>query len=148
MMISKKYRAVKSPDTWVPVEAHQLGEAIAERVEGDLVLTLAPLIPLESGVNIYQEFATGPFTWRVAGLLSPDRQLLYQVISKDALPGLLATRPPAAILVGFERGNDGFEFGDPGGLERPLEDFAIENGYQPHTLPTELASTEIVLWVR
>ncbi len=146
-----EFEAIKkyiTPGTWVPVIAHELGREVSARVDGKLVLTLAPLIPLEGEAEIYKQFVTGPFTWRVASLLSNDRQQRYQVISEEGLADLLAETPPEGILVGFEAGNEGFNAGDPGGLEKPLVEYASEHGYVPHILPTELMLNEITLWVR
>ena len=65
------WQSIFSPQRWVSVQVHDMGEQVAARsTAGDKVLTLAPLVPLEGGGSIYKEFATGPFAWRSAPLLS------------------------------------------------------------------------------
>ena len=90
----------------------------------DPVATLSPLYPLQAGLPLYPEFATGPFAWRVAGVISPELRASYVMAGPGDLARLFAARPPAAILTGF----------DPV-LEAPLEDYARGHGYRPRPVP-------------
>ncbi len=140
-------RSLTQPETWVPVRAHRIGEVLASRVPEGPVLTLAPIFPLEGELEIYPAFATGPFTWRTAHLLSPEKQRLYGVVSEENLQPYLAANPPAAILTGFEGDTAGFVPGDPGGLETPLIEYAVEQGYQAIELDALVTGDDLLLWV-
>jgi hypothetical protein len=108
-----------SPSTWVPMKVHDLGGEVRSVTRGGRVLTLAPIIPLEGDLEIYHEFAPGPFIWRSAHLLPLwKRQALGLVASSD-LYELLQNQPPRAILVGFEER-----------LEAPLIRYARANGFR------------------
>lgn len=109
-----------SPKQWVPIKIHREGEEIRKLIgrEG-VVLTLAPLFPLESGLDIYRELATGPFAWRIGSLLSEKERKEMKVISKENLEVSLNLKPPQAILVGYE-----------GILEKPLVNYALRNEYR------------------
>jgi len=141
-------KLMNQPNQLLTIQVHNLGMDIKSLLGEGKVLTLAPIFPLEGGVEIYEAFATGPFSWRTAFLLSEEKREEYGVISHLDLDGYLESNPPDAILVGFEIQNDGFGFGDPGGLEIPLTRFAIQHGYEAVILSTEIVSDEIVLWVR
>lgn len=119
-----------SPDEWIPIRVHKTGVEIAAEVgEGD-VLTLSSIVPLEGGVNIYEEFATGAFAWRTAHFLPRDRRIALGMVSEDDLEDFLRAKPPKAILVGLE-----------GELEKPLVEYAKRNGYKPQKL------SEGTLWL-
>jgi hypothetical protein len=120
-----------SPETWTAVEIHRIGQKIKLSLGEGKVLTLSPVLPLEGGLEIYPAFATGPFAWRVAPLVSPDDRQALGLVSAHELPTLLSNNPPKGILVGRE-----------GGLEKPLIDYAAANGYEPHIL-----SNRMVLWI-
>jgi hypothetical protein len=86
------------PEEWVPVAAHREGVALREVVLEGRVLTLAPLYPLEGGLAVYRQLASGPFGWRVSPLLSPVERLRYGLAGQDELAGL----NPGALLTGYE----------------------------------------------
>ena len=104
---------------WVPVKAHRFGEDIARLAGPGKVLTLAPLYPLEGGVPIYRELAVGPFAYRLAHLLPPEKRVRLRIIAPDDLAALLQREPPAAILLGAE----------PDDLESALRQHATEHGF-------------------
>jgi len=141
-------KLMNHPNQLLTIQVHNFGMDIKSLLGEGKILTLAPIVPLEGGLDIYEAFATGPFTWRTAFLLSEEKREEYGVISYLDLDGYLENNPPDAILVGFESKNDGFGFGDLGGLEKPLARFAIQHGYEAVALSTEIVSDEIVLWVR
>jgi len=140
-------RSLTRKDTNVPLAVHTLGLELAEDLGAGKVLTLAPIIPLEGGLEIYPAFATGAFTWRVAVLLGPDLRDRYQITSFQELNSYLEDDQPIAILTGFELENPGLRFLDKGGLERPLEAYAEARGYRLHPLTAVLGYSPR-LWVR
>jgi len=109
-----------STENWVPIKTHRTGEEIKGRVPGGKVLTLAPIFPLEGGVGIYEELAAGPFTWRSATLLPAGEREQLGIVSERELGDLLASDPPAGILVGYEAD-----------LEGPLVRYAQDHGFVP-----------------
>lgn len=121
-----------SPYEWVPVRVRKIGEEIKSIIGKGKVLTLAPTFPLEGGTEIYAEFATGPFVWSTAMLLSDEQRKDYHLITKFELKQLLQNSPPQAILVGYEKG-----------LEKPLIEYAQENRYSPLELRKEK-----ILWLK
>lgn len=88
---------------WSPLKVHAQGLEIRSFVPQGRILTLAPIFPLEGGLAIYPQLATGPFAWRTAYLLSPAERVRYRFLSADDLGPLLARQPPAAILVGYDK---------------------------------------------
>jgi len=122
----KAYESIHTlftPDDWLPMQVHRSGREIAEMVGAEPVLTLSPIFPLEGQVDIYPEFATGVFAWRVAPLVPYDTRREMGIISPTELTDLLASKPPGGILVG-----------DEGGLEQPFVDYAEQNGYEARPL--------------
>lgn len=98
------------PAQWVPVRVHQLGIDLRRAQRGDgPVLTLAPIIPLEGGLDIYETYAAAPFTARVAPMVTQPERESFKLADDRMWRTILAARPPGSILVGNE-----------GGLEEPL----------------------------
>jgi hypothetical protein len=131
--------AVLQPAGWVPIQAHRVGAEIRRLLDtrgtpgaGRRVLTLAPLYPLEGGLEIYPALAAGPFAWRVAPLLSARERQEFHVVGNADLDGLVGTDPPAAVLTGAE-----------GNLEGALIGYAQLHGYRPAPL-----SNGLTLWLR
>lgn len=125
---------VFSPREWYPNKLHARGQWVRTLVNaGDqqpnAVLTVAPIIPLEGGVAIYPELATGPFAWRVAPLLPVAERRRYHLFTPDELKAQMNVTPPRALLVGLE--NDDAE------LEASLVTWAQARGYVPLPLPDE-----------
>ncbi|HQY91801.1 glycosyltransferase family 39 protein [Caldilinea sp.] len=114
-------------DAWLPVKVHAYGELIDGLVDSGKVLTLAPLYALEGAAEIYPEFATGPFAWRVASLMTENDRTRLHVVGPDELDDLLQAAPPRAILTGVED--------DDAKLEQPLLDYARHHAYVPTSLP-------------
>lgn len=139
---------LSQPHAWEPVKVRALGREIRELVGGGKVLTLAPTIPLEGGLETYPEFSTGPFSWRISVLLSPGQRRAFGVLAPDDLEAFLAADPPAAILVGFERGDERFVRGDEARLEAPFEAHAQEHGYRMVVLANEVYPNELRLWIQ
>jgi hypothetical protein len=116
-----------TPADWLPNRAHASGGLIGRLVGDGRVLTLAPIYALEGGAVIYPEFATGPFAWRVASLLSAEDRPRFHVVGAGDLAALLADAPARAILTGVED--------DDATLEQPLVAYAEAHGYVPVPLP-------------
>lgn len=114
------------PQKWEPNKVHGYGEEIATLVGDDALLTLAPVYPLEGNVEIYPEFATGPFAWRVAPLVPAVDRVRYGLIGPEDLATYLVDDPPRAILLSVEK--------DDADDEQALADYALEHEYGPVTL--------------
>jgi 4-amino-4-deoxy-L-arabinose transferase-like glycosyltransferase len=120
------------PADWPGVAVHSLGEEIGRATSQGRILTLAPMAALEGGRGIYPALTTGPFAWRVAGLLTAHERAQQGMIAEPELGPALDADPPAGVLVGFE-----------GELETPLITFARERGYREVRL-----SNGTTVWVR
>jgi len=111
------------PASWTVSKVHQAGEEIAAEmakagVDGK-VLTLIPIYPLEAGLEIYPEFATGQFAYRTGDLMSPELRKWYRTTAPSEITAFLEADPPAAMLLGFEPV-----------LESPMAEFAQSQGYR------------------
>ena len=103
------------PERWVPIEIHKISEDIAERTkEPKLILTLAPLLALEGGSNIYTELSCGSIIYRAADSMSPSERSATHTIGPKTLGELLEKSPPSAVILGVECGRLAF-------LEDPLQ---------------------------
>jgi 4-amino-4-deoxy-L-arabinose transferase-like glycosyltransferase len=121
-----------STEEWIPLKMHSMSNEIRRHVAYGRVLTLAPIVPLEAGLEIYPEFAPGPFAWRSAHLLPKDRRRMLGIVAPDDLNELLEARPPQAILTGFEKA----------ALEDPLIAYARANRFRE-----VIITREVKLWV-
>ena len=110
-----------TPAMWFPNRARKFADELRRYVERGKVLTLAPAWPLEAGLSIYPEFATGPFAWRSARFVSPERRKRFKLVAPADLESFLQMDPPAAILTGVEDKE----------LEGPLLQYASEHSYRP-----------------
>lgn len=91
----------KSPREWVPIRAHMIGMRL-RRIVGTgpgKVLTFAPIYPQEGGLEIYPQFAVGPFAWRSAHLIPAEKRQRLHLVSVFDLDALLAADPPRAIFL-------------------------------------------------
>jgi hypothetical protein len=114
-----------SPRSWVTSQVAVLSDEVARLAAGGRVLTLAPLFPLLGGADTYPAFVNSPFVWRTAPNLSAEDRLRFGIVGPDELDGLLASAPPAGVLLGFE----------PAALERPLREYARLRCFHPIPLP-------------
>jgi hypothetical protein len=140
-------RLIFEPEAWVPAQVNALGAEVAEQTGGGRLLTLAPIVAVEGGLEIYPELVGGSFDWRVARSFSSDRRAVYGVMAPEDLEAVLIDNPPAGILIGFELKNEGFSPSEMGGLERPLEAIAELHGYRPEAIVSPVVSTGLTLWV-
>jgi 4-amino-4-deoxy-L-arabinose transferase-like glycosyltransferase len=115
-------------DLWKPLVIHQMGVDIQEQLgAGSKVFTVAPLYPLEAGLQVVAPMATGVFAFRTGSLLDAGARQLQHIISKENLDAYLDGDPPDGILVGFDLA-----------LEEPIIQYAISRGYSSHALDTRL----------
>ncbi|MCZ0960644.1 hypothetical protein [Paracoccus benzoatiresistens] len=116
--------ALRHPDETVVSKAHRAGQQLADVLAdaghaGERVLALNPVYPLEGGLPVYPEFATGPFAYRIADYTPPGLRAHYRMTGPGEITAFLQADMPAAILTGFD-----------GTLEEPLVQFAQANGYR------------------
>lgn len=119
-------------DDWTPGTVSRVSTEVRAAVSEGIVVTLSPIYPLQAGLDIYPGLASGPFGFRVAGILSPQARQEQGLISADDVVRLMDERPPEAILVGSE-----------GALDKPLVGFA-----QAHSYREVVLSNGLSLWVR
>ncbi len=141
------FRRLQSADTWVPIQVHRFGQRLASEVPCGRVLTLGPLFPMEGGLLTYEALATGPFTWRVAHIIPEAIRRSVGWVGRDDLEVALESSRPAAILTGLETANEGFEPGDQGNLEAPLDEYAAAHGYSRTPLDVPFMAGELNLWL-
>ncbi len=100
-------RRLLTPQSWTPTVVRQIGERIASLTGGGRVLTMSPIYALEGGSPIYEQFASGPFAWRVGPFVPAELRESLHLVSADELDRILTSRPPAGILVGKEADLEG-----------------------------------------
>ena len=116
------------PDQWTTVKVHQVGREIAAATGGGTILSLAPIFPLEGGLNIYPEMTAEPFACRGALLMPPAERPEHKMLGPDDLSELAANASPQGILVGSESL-----------LEKTMTRFANASGYR--AVPLDLGLT-------
>ena len=105
------------PERWEPIELHKISEDISEKLKtqnSKLILTLAPLLALEGGCDIYTELSCGAIIYRVADFMSAHDRAVTHTVGPETLPQLVEKSPPSAVILGIERGKLAF-------LEAPLQ---------------------------
>jgi hypothetical protein len=129
-MIPRQFAAdaklLGAPHLWDPVRAHETGLELRRLVGADAgkVLTLAPVFPLEGGLDIYPQFVTGAFAWRSSHLVPAEKRKRVGLISPYDLDALLANDPPRAILL---RDKDER-------LNKPLIAYATAHNFKPQKI--------------
>lgn len=124
-------RSLARPGAWYPIQTRVLGYKIKTIVGEERVLTLSPLFPLDGGASIFPQYATGPFAWRVADLLTKEQRFTYKVMSQDELIVTLDEKPAGGILVGLTKDAEGF-----------LLEYARQREYNPIEI-----NDYLTLWV-
>lgn len=132
LVITRNEWTFKRPAEWYPFRMHAAGTALRQRIGDGKVLTLAPTVPLEGGLRIYSEFATGLFALRNAPFVAPERRKRLHILAPEDFEAHLAADPPAAIWTGFEDEK----------YERPLIRYAQRHGYTP-----AYVENKSVLWL-
>ena len=93
------------PERWVPIEIHKISENIAEKLKtqnSKLILTLAPLLALEGGADIYTELSCGAIIYRIGDSMSPYERGITHTAGQKKLGQLLEKSPPSAVILGVE----------------------------------------------
>ncbi|MHC4173418.1 MAG: glycosyltransferase family protein [Planctomycetota bacterium] len=105
------------PERWEPIELHKISKDIGQNLKTQntkLILTLAPLLALEGGCDIYTELSCGAIIYRIADFMSAGDRALTHTVGQETLAELLEKSPPSAVVLGIERGRLAF-------LEAPLQ---------------------------
>jgi hypothetical protein len=97
------------------------------------VLTLAPILPIEAGLSIYPQLATGRFGWKFAHLVPQPRREKLHLTAEEDLEAVVRAELPAAVLTGLEDAK----------LEKSIRRYAERNGYLPESL-----NDKVTLWIR
>ena len=119
------------PERWETAKVHRDGLAVADAMAAagasGKVATLAPLYPLEGGLAVYRELATGPFAYRAAPFTPPALAERLVLIGPHEIEAFLEADPPGALLLGFMPEFEGpfLRFADRHGY-RALEGFSIK----------------------
>ncbi|MHA3772063.1 hypothetical protein ACXR0O_11050 [Verrucomicrobiota bacterium sgz303538] len=120
--VKDRYTLINEPmNSWFAWDLHKQVAEFRSYVPSGRILTLAPVLPLEAGLAVYPQFAAGPFGWKSAHLVRPDRRSSLHLVAPADLEQMLASNPPAGILTGVEDEE----------LEKPIIAYAKAHGYQP-----------------
>ena len=93
------------PEKWVPIELHKVSEDIAAKTNAPKrILTLAPLLALEGGSNIYTELSAGAIIYRIADSLSAEERQITHTAGVETLAESIEKNPPSAVILGVEMG--------------------------------------------
>ena len=96
-------RTLTDVKEWPPICIHERAREIRALMihHGAVgrVATLEPLFPLEAGTDIYPEFATGVFAYRVGERLDSEQRVRFVVPSPRTIGDLFERDPPAAVLI-------------------------------------------------
>lgn len=132
--VNETYRIVpEEPKEWFVFDYPRQAAEIRSYVSNGKVLTLSPTLPLEAHLSIYSEFASGPFAFRSAHLMTVERAKRTDMVAPGMLWAFLEAAPPAAILTGVE----------DDALEEPLVEYAKAHAYRKVELERKRE-----LWVR
>ncbi len=111
------------PEGWVPIEIHKVSKDIAGKLQArspKLILTLAPLLALEGGCDIYTELSTGAIIYRIADSLTAEDRRITHTAGPQSLPEMLKERPPSAVILGVEMGR----------LEKPIYESVVKSDWE------------------
>lgn len=109
------------PENWTPIEMHKVSQDIAARTKKPkLVLTLAPLLALEGGCDIYPELSAGAIIYRIADSLSDEQRRLTHTAGIETLAESLKKNPPSAVIVGVEMER----------LEKPIYESIVKSDWE------------------
>lgn len=112
------------PDNFTAARIIRGGDAIrAALAEGNSppgpIATFQPLYPLEAGLPVYPELATGSFAYRVVPYLDDGLRAQYRAAGPQDLAARFDAEPPAAFLLGYAPE-----------LEAEMRAYAGANGYR------------------
>jgi len=93
------------PEKWVPIEIHKVSEDIAAKTNAPKqILTLAPLLALEGGGQIYTELSAGAIIYRIADSLSAEERQITHTAGVETLAETIKKNPPSAVILHVEMG--------------------------------------------
>jgi hypothetical protein len=121
--------AIARPDGTTPAATARGGAELRRALEtykpaGEKVATFLPIYPLEAGLPVYPEFATGQFAYRIAPFTAPELAAEYRMVGAEGIAALFDADPPAAMVLGYEPG-----------LEAPMLRYAETHGYTRVEVP-------------
>ncbi|MBN2270402.1 MAG: glycosyltransferase family 39 protein [Sedimentisphaerales bacterium] len=103
------------PEEWTPVVRHRISEKLGQAVQQPKkVLTLAPLLALEGGCDIYDELSAGSIIYRIGDSLTPDERAATHTVGPQGLRAMVEASPASAAILGVEAPYMAF-------LEEPLK---------------------------
>jgi hypothetical protein len=111
------------PERWVPIEIHKVSEDIAGKLRtqsSKLILTLAPLLALEGGCDIYPELSAGAIIYRIADSLPAEDRRITHTAGPETLAESLEKKPPSAVILGVEMGR----------LEEPIYESVVKTDWE------------------
>jgi hypothetical protein len=121
------------PSHWQPMVQHREADWIRDMTgPGARILTMESEIPLEAGLEIYPEYATGRFVLLVEKFETPALRRKYDLVGPTELPAILAKRPPDAVFVRSSHGCD-----------EAFIDYAKANHFEQHQAPDGTS----ILWL-
>lgn len=87
------------PSSWTPMRVAKTSQWVKEMVPaGGRVLTIDPLIPLQAGVKVYPQYATGRFTFHVGQYMTEEERRARHIAWGPQLDELVQGDRPSAIL--------------------------------------------------
>jgi hypothetical protein len=109
------------PEKWTPTEIHEVSQDVAALTkEPKLILTLAPLLALEGGCDIYPELSAGAIIYRIADSLSAEQRRITHTAGIETLAESLKKNPPSAVIVGVEMER----------LEKPIYESVVKSDWK------------------
>ncbi len=115
-VVLKRLPLALVPEEWTPVIKHKISEELGQKVhEPRKVLTLAPLLALEGGCDIYDELSAGSIIYRIGDSLTANERLVTHTIGPQGLSAMVEVSPASAVILGVEAPHMAF-------LEKPLKE--------------------------
>ena len=123
-----------TPGRWTPVVQHEEGRWIRSLTgPAARVLTMESTVPLEAGLDIVPEYATGRFPLLTARFDPAADRSAHDMVGPADLPTLLAKRPPDAVFARV-----------PATVDAAFVAYARDHGYRRVLSPDGLNQ----LWLR
>ncbi len=114
-----------SPRLWTPVVQHEEGRWIRGLTGPDArVLTMESTVPLEAGLDVVPEYATGRFVLLTARFQPAEARRTDDMVGAAELASLLDRDPPDAVFARL-----------PATVDAPFINYAQGHGYQRFTSP-------------
>jgi hypothetical protein len=136
LILLKRVPLAFTPKEWTPIIKHSISEEIASKVpEPKKVLTLAPLLALEGGCDIYDELSAGAIIYRIGDFLSTEERAVTHTVGPKGLSAMVHASPVSAVLLGVEAPYMAF-------LEKPLKEIV------PPDWKEDVLSDGTVLYLR